>query len=230
MNKHFIHLATVLMAAVLSLTVGISAASAQVTGVRLKGGKLVLVEGGKESPLQQNVLLTDNLLVATNGTFRVGSGKERALKEGQTLNKDGLLMGTDGSITPVWDHLTMRRGALVQVKDGEVTPVTKDVTMSDGTRIGRDGTMRLPNGSLKRFLDGQILTLDGRFAGAADSATLKNGQVVVQKDGTQFTIRRDQTLMMNEGTRVLGNGTVISPDGKSSKLQEGEVRTFQGVR
>jgi hypothetical protein len=35
--------------------------------------------------------------------------------------------------------------------------------------------------------------------------------------------------MMNDGTKVFGDGTVIMKDGTSRKLAEGEVLTVEGV-
>ena len=35
--------------------------------------------------------------------------------------------------------------------------------------------------------------------------------------------------MMNEGTKVFGDGRVLSPDGQTTQLAEGQIIIIQGV-
>jgi hypothetical protein len=53
--------------------------------------------------------------------------------------------------------------------------------------------------------------------------------VTVQKEGTQIPIGTGRSIMMNEGTKVFGDGKVVSPDGTVTELTEGEIITLEGV-
>src|SRR5260370_14254140 len=84
-----------------------------------KDGQVMLVRGGKATPLEDEVTVTGNLKMMTNGFFTVKGGKERELKEGQSLSVDGTLTSADCSVMPVWDHVAMKNGRITVMRDGE---------------------------------------------------------------------------------------------------------------
>jgi hypothetical protein len=50
----------------------------------------------------------------------------------------------------------------------------------------------------------------------------------VQKDGALIPV--SSSIMMNDGTKVMANGTMISFDGKkTTRLKEGETVTLPGA-
>jgi hypothetical protein len=51
----------------------------------------------------------------------------------------------------------------------------------------------------------------------------------VQKDGSTLSLRPDQSIMMSDGTKVMGNGVVIWRDGNAATLIEGQVLVIEGV-
>jgi len=115
------------------------------------------------------------------------------------------------------------------VKDGEGQTLNQPMTLPNGARLSPDGTMRTATGRVRRLMDGQLFALTGEAIAAKDTITLQDGKVIVQKDGSQFEVGVHQTLLMNEGTKVLGDGTVIKRDGSKFKLTEGQVVTIEGV-
>lgn len=193
-----------------------------------KDGKLFVEQGGESVPMTQNVVLPYEITVTTNSVFIVNGGKPRTLHRGESLSRDGMLTNPDGTIVPVIDHLTKQAGKVLVVKDGESQTLQKAMVLPSGTRVQPDGTMYV-KGQLQRLVDGQYLRLDGSVFPAKDTVTLKNGRVLVQKDGAQFPIQPRQTIMMNDGTRVFGNGTVQRPDGQKLTLTEGQILTLEGV-
>jgi hypothetical protein len=80
-----------------------------------------------------------------------------------------------------------------------------------------------------RVIDGQLFTPDGQAIPAVDTVSMQRGKVVVQKDGSLLTVNQGRAIMMNEGTKVFGDGRVVRKDGQSAQLAEGEVLTVQGV-
>ena len=197
--------------------------------VAVREGKLTMVVKGESLPMEKAVVLPDDIEVRTNGTFIVGGGKERKLKEGQVLNADGTLLSPDGRLTPVFDHLVMRRGRVVVYKDGEENRPTGVTVLGNGMQVMADGAVTSPTGTTSRLLDGQLMRLDGRAVPVADTITLNQGKVVVQKDGSMVQVRRDASIMMNDGTKVFGNGTVVKKDGSQVTLEEGQIIKVQGV-
>lgn len=207
-----------------------AAKSVSADQVRVADGKLVAVADGKSFTPTNIVSLPFKIRVMTNLTFTVDGGKPRKLEDGQVLSKDGTLQSPDGSIMPVLDHVTQKDGKILVYRDGVATPVVGEVTLGDGSRILADGTYIDKSGRPTKLMDGQLVRLNGSTLLATDTATLKGGKVIVQKDGSLITLGHNQTMMMSDGTKVFGDGNVISRDGTSKSLAEGEILHIEGVR
>jgi len=130
---------------------------------------------------------------------------------------------------PVADHVLMKNGHAVLVKDGESSALTQAMTLGNQTRIEPDGMVRTPDGRSLRLLDGQMYKLDGSPVPTKDTISLKNGKVMVQKDGSAFDVPSGRSLMMNDGTKVFGDGKVIMKDGSRVTLAEGQIIVVTGV-
>jgi hypothetical protein len=225
-------LQTCLLAAGLGLALHSARAAepTEVKSVQFKDGKvMVSFESGDPVTATNEVALPESVKVMTNGTFTVGSGKKRNLKEGQILDADGNLTSPDGTVVPVADHVVLKGGRLTLVKDGESTPATGEVRLGDGSRIRPDGTITGAEGRIQRMLDGQICKFNGESIASTDTVTVKDGKVILQKDGGRVTLKPGQTIMMSNGTKVGADGSIVRADGTRSKVGEGEILKLPGV-
>src|SRR5262245_29337157 len=93
-------------------------AASPIDRVTKKGDKVMAVRDGRSEELLENITFPGDIKVSTNGTFQVSQGKERTLKEGEILDKEGTLTSPDGTVQPVVNHLAMKNGRIVVVKDG----------------------------------------------------------------------------------------------------------------
>ncbi|MGD0022934.1 MAG: DUF6799 domain-containing protein [Smithellaceae bacterium] len=198
-------------------------------GVTVKGGEVYCLRGGQLELLTDNLKLPFDIEVNTNGSFKVGSGQERKLEEGQVLRRDGWLLNRDGSTWPVFDYVAMKEGKVIVVRDGEAETLTAPTTFPGNLKIAPDGSCVYPNGSSARLVDGQLFRLDGTSVPAKDTVTLKNGRVVVQKSGTLISLMPSEIMGMNDGTRVRGNGTIMNRDGTITQLREGQTVLIEGA-
>jgi hypothetical protein len=196
--------------------------------VLFQDGKMFAEHAGNKIPMEEPITFSGGVKVTTNGTFTVNGGKERKFQEGQILNADGTLISPDGTITPVVDHVTLEKGQVVVIKDGEKTPVSKTAVLADGSQVNPDGTVLRKDGSKFRLLDGQILRLNGAELPAIDSITLQNGKVFVQKDGSKLYVKPGTSMMMSDGTKVYGDGLIVSKDGQKTSLTEGQIVPVEG--
>ncbi len=170
------------------------------------------------------------ITVFTNAAFRVGAGKQRALKEGQMLRDDGFLLNPDGTTEPVCDHLVLQKSTVVVFKDGSAVPLGSSLSLPDGTVIEPDGTYSRPN-RRSRLVDGQMLKLDGTPLPGLDTISFRNGKVVVYKGAASITLSSaNQILGMFDGTRVNAQGLVTFADGRTRQLAEGQTITVPGIR
>jgi hypothetical protein len=120
------------------------------------------------------------------------------------------------------------------VKDGEGEALSAPLTLPDGSVINPDGSYWRPSGSYgrrSRLAEGRLLTLEGAALGGLDTIRLRNGKVVVHKSGALIPLQSsNQTMAMNDGTRVRGDGLITSPGGATTQLTEGQTIAVPGLR
>jgi len=194
-----------------------------------KEGVTWQIQGETTKRLEKELAWPNEIKVLTNGIFQVKAGKERRLQEGQILGEDGRLTSPDGSVVPVMEHLVMKNGQVLMVKDGISSALQGDVTLGDGSTVTQDGFYAKPGGVRSKLLDGQMFQLDGQTIAAKDTVILIAGKVRVQKDGTLFDVPPGRSLMMNDGAKVFGDGTVLMKDGTTRQLTEGVILVMEGV-
>ena len=225
-TSRFICLLTLTLVSVCSFR---AQAGDDVDGVTVKGGQPYFLHGDSQEILADNLRFPGDVLVTTNGTFLVAKGKERRLGDGQILRSDGWLLNLDGSVEAVFDHLAMKAGQVQVVRDGQVETLAKPMSFPNGLSVAPDGSCVYPSGARTRLQDGQLFRLDGTPILSKDTASLKNGRVVVQRDGMLMPLATVQIMGMNDGTRVHGDGLIEKREGASFHLREGQTILIDGA-
>ena len=198
-------------------------------GVTVKDGKIYNIQGDQLVELTEVEKLPFDVEVSTNGTFKVGDGKERTLGEAQIIRRDSWLISPDGSVQPVFDHVAMQAGRVVVVRDGQASPLSAAMTFPTGMIVQPDGTCANSKSGYARLQDGLLFRMDGTGIMTKDAATLINGRVVVQRDGSLFNLKPEVLTDMNDATRVYGTGQIQPRGGATTKMQEGKTILFDGV-
>jgi hypothetical protein len=198
--------------------------------VQFQKGKVLVMQNNALTEAKQEVALPFDILVNTNGAYTVAGGKPRQLQEGEVLDRSGMLLKSDGTLAPVMDHVAMNRGRVVVVRDGDAGEVKDTVKLGDGSTISADAYLTPANGTRRRLLDGEIFFLKGGALPSRDTVSMKDGRVMVQKDGSPLVIQGSRTITMNDGTKVFGDGTVVKFNGETTKLREGETIVLEGVQ
>jgi hypothetical protein len=214
----------------LSSCMVLGAPAGAIEKVHFKDNKVLIWPGGVVLEAPNEITLPFNVVIQTNGTFTVKGGKARLLQDGDVLGADGMLIKPDGSVTPVMDHVTLNRGHVVVLKDGEPAEPRDVVQLGDGTILSPDRKI-IPRAGLPRWMmDGELFQLEGGTLPARDTVTRQNGRVLVQKDGAMLALDPARSITMNDGTKVLGDGTIIKfLSGERATVSEGEVLVIDGV-
>jgi hypothetical protein len=77
-----------------------SVVAAEKDGIKMKGGKMVMMQDGKEvSRMDRETTLSDGTKVMMNGKMSVKGGKQVQMKEGETVMMDGKMMESGKDIT-----------------------------------------------------------------------------------------------------------------------------------
>jgi hypothetical protein len=230
MKNNWIRVGVVALQLCLGLTIAWSEeAVTKVNNVTFQKGKVLYPDQGNMVEATNDLSVATDVLVHTNGVFTVKKGKDRQLQEGQTIDASGMLTSPDGSVVPVVDHLIVKGGRVLLVRDGKGAPLSGEFALPDGSRVTPSGSIKGSDGRLRRMLDGQLLKPDGSSVPVTDTVSLKDGKVVLYKDGGHVELRRGQIMAMSDGTRVNGDGTVMRPDGTKTVLKEGELIKLPGV-
>lgn len=204
---------------------------ASVQAVKCHDNEVLVERGGQWEPLALDITIPGGIKVSTNRTFQVNEGKARPLKKGQVLRADGNLLDSDGSIVPVRDHIAMSKGKVMVFKDGEGVVQETPLTLPDGSVINPDGSYTRPNARRSRLVDGELVALDGSPLPAVDTVSVRDGKVVVYKDGALIRLTFPQEIVgMSDGCRVRGDGAVLARDGTFTNLVEGQTITVAGRR
>lgn len=201
-----------------------------VDSVTAKGEKVYAVRGDQQEVITDSLKFPQDVEITTNCTFKVGTGKERKLGEGQVLLRDGWLLSPGGSFQPVIDHVVMKEGHVLLVRDGQAEALTQPMTFPNNAGVTPDGYYSYPDGRSARLYDGEWFRLDGTPIPTKDGVTLLNGQVVMQKDGSRISLAPVQVMGMNDGTRVHGDGTIEKFNGPTFKLREGQTILIDGPK
>jgi hypothetical protein len=200
-----------------------------VDGVIVKDHVVYFMRGETLEALTENLRFSFGVEIAPNGEFRVADGKVRSLQEGQIIRRDGWLVNPDGAVQPVFDHVAMKEGKVLVVRDGQAEALAGPTLFPNNLNVNPDGSCVYPSGSRTRLMDGQLFRLDGTPIPSKDTATVKNGRVVVQKEGSLIRLSSIQIMGMNDGTRVQGDGYVQRMDGTKTKLREGQTILIEGA-
>src|SRR6266705_4143104 len=190
--------------------------------VTFKDNQVHAIQGDQQELITTNLQFPHEVEISTNGTFTVGKSKARKFDEGQILLRDGWLLSRDGSFQPVMDHVIMKEGRALIVRDGQAEDLKQTMVFPNNASITPDGYYAYPTtGRRARLNDGEWFQLDGIPIPTKDAATLINGQVVMQRDGSRIPLKTAQKMGMNDGTWVSWDGTVQPPTGPAYKLREG---------
>ena len=59
------------------------------------------------------------------------------------------------------DMITMKNGQVMIIRNDGMEPLEDEMTLSDGTRVGMDGTVIMPDGTARMMEEGETMDLTG---------------------------------------------------------------------
>jgi hypothetical protein len=60
------------------------------------------------------------------------------------------------------DMITMKDGRVMIIRNDGMHPIEDEISLFDGTRVGLDGTVVMPDGSTRMMDEGETITLSGQ--------------------------------------------------------------------
>jgi len=132
---------------------------------------------------------------------------------------------TEAKKAATTDHFMMLDGKLVIMKDNEVKNVTKEVTLSNGTKVMPDGTVVAKDGTKSMLKEGESLGMDGKPM-VKDHFLMKGGKMIAMVGGKAITMTKE--IVIDNGAKILVDGTVMAKDGTKKILKEGQMLFTDG--
>ncbi|MBI1842274.1 MAG: hypothetical protein HYR88_15670 [Verrucomicrobia bacterium] len=204
------------------------AAFQSVPCVRMRSGRVEVLRAGIQAPLLRALRLPNEIELHPDGVLLKRGAPIGKLAEGERLFMDGALFRPDGSMTYPQEHFVRVKGKLMRVVQGVAEPVPPGQQLENGTWIGEYGRMIMPNGYASHLQDGQIFQPDGQELRAWDTITYRDGRVVLFKDGSLIPLPPGRTMVMNDGTLVRGDGSLLRHSAARAYASEAPVRLSDG--
>ena len=132
------------------------------------------------------------------------------------------------------EGVTCRTNRTLVQRGGEWTLLSSEMTMPGGIKVFTNGTFQVNDGKARDLQEGQILRPDGNLLNpdgsimpVFDHIAMSGATVMVFKDGKGQALT--DTLILPDGTGINPDGTYARPNGRRSRLVDGQLLTLEGV-
>ena len=190
-------------------------------GVAMKDGKMVTVKGGQKTEMTEAATLKDGSQVMPDGAVVSGDGTKWSLKEGEMIDWDGKFI-----VHFVKDGVVQKDGKVWVIKAGEKSELTSETTLSDGTKVQADGDVVSKSNKEWELSDGDAILQDGRPV--IEGSVVGWGEKPLLTEDCAGTPLKEEMKFPN-GNKVTAEGTIAFSDGKTGKLQDGDVIQKDGT-
>ncbi len=180
----------------------------KISGVVVQGGALFHWDNGVKTSISSPLRFGADYEIKPDGEVLRATSALWRLTEGQMLFHDGSILLDDGTMSYLEDHYIQQAGKLVKVSGGKQTVQAPGLRLPNGIIVREYGRMLMPNGYLSILQDGQVLRADGEELAAWDTIQFQNGTVTLFKDGSKLALAPGRLMVMNDGTKVWGNGMI----------------------
>lgn len=131
----------------------------------------------------------------------------------------------DDGMTMKQDSVMMKDGKMIIMKDGKTSPMVEDVTLENGTKVMVDGTIVLKDATVMKMGEDDVILMTGKMD-KKEHLILKGGVMMVVRNGKTTPMAAETSL--EDGSRVMMDGTVMKKDGTSVKIGETEMILMDG--
>jgi len=190
-------------------------------GVAMKDGKMMTVKDGNKAAMTEDATVKDGSKVMKDGSVVAADGTKWSLKNGEMIDWDGKF-----SVHFVKDGVVKKDGKVWAIKAGENSEVSGEVSLSDGTKVMAGGEVVSKDGKKWELSDGDAILQDGRVV--TEGSVVGWGEKPLVTADCAGTPLKEEKKFSN-GNKVMADGVIAFSDGKSGKLQDGDVIQKDGT-
>ena len=137
---------------------------------------------------------------------------------------------TDRSV----DGVTVKGDAVYCMRGGQLEVLTDDLKLPFDIVVSTNSCFKVGKGQERKLEEGQVLRRDGWLLNPDGSAwpvfdyvALKEGKVVVVRDGQTEPLTK--TMTFPNHLRIAPDGSCVYPDGSSARLVDGQLFQLDGT-
>ncbi|MGD0745963.1 MAG: DUF6799 domain-containing protein [Verrucomicrobiota bacterium] len=132
------------------------------------------------------------------------------------------------------DGVTVKDGKVYCLRGGQLEVLADNLKLPFDVEVDTNGNFKVANGKERKLeagqvirSDGWLLNPDGSVQPVFDHVAMKEGHVIVVRDGQAVPLAESMTLSNHLG--VAPDGACIYPDGSRSRLVDGQLFRLDGV-
>ncbi len=198
-----------------------------------RSGKMMLVKDGEPQILNQETAFTNGNKLLKHGHLIKKDGTKHILKEGEKIDMDGnFIVDKSKAEFDEKNNIVMKQGKVMVVKDGKESIMASEMLMPDWSKIYPDGTVEKQNGTKTKMKEGERFNTEGEPMSKINTGftgtTTTTQTVVVYRTGKMIVLLGDKEIplskerILNNGTKIMTDGTITKKDASSFKLKDGE--------
>jgi len=137
---------------------------------------------------------------------------------------------TDSSV----DGVTVKGDTVYCLRGGQLEVLADDLKLPFDIEVSTNGCFKVGNGQERKLEEGQVLRRDGWLLnrdGAAwpvfDYVALKEGKVIVVRDGQAETLTK--AMAFPNHLNIAPDGSCVYPDGSRARLVDGQLFRLDGT-
>ncbi len=134
------------------------------------------------------------------------------------------LSAAEGKVQQM-DGIFVDDGKVMVRKDGKTEPMAADMKLEDGTMVMLDGNVKTTEGNTIMLKDGDMLSLEGKISNV-NRYEMEDGKMMVKRDGKKMIMTAPAVI--GDGTKVMLDGTIMTKDGESKMLKDGQEVDWEG--
>ncbi len=166
--RNGVSLLMVLSFAVLSSSI-FAAEGAHKDGYTVRGGKVLMMKDGRETPVTAEVTFGNGSRLGLDGFIITREGRRERFQDDRWISLDGDYVVVDAT-SDDFDGYYLDGGRVYVMRDNTPVLLTVDFTFGDGSRLSPDGTIVLRDGSRSRLSEGQRVSKEGKAVAGKHTA------------------------------------------------------------
>jgi len=132
------------------------------------------------------------------------------------------------------DGVTLKGETVYSMRGGQLDELTDNLKLPCNVEVNTNGSFKVANGRERKLEEGQVLRSDGWLLNpdgsvwpVFDYVAMKEGKVIVVRDGQAETLTQPMAFL--DHLKISPDGSCAYPDGSNAHLADGQLFRLDGT-